>query len=553
MLINSAIRWLSASRLRFAVAVALLLLGLHNARFWQATIAAVWRPTLADSAFVMSLASVLLAVHVAVLFMIPGRRAPAWIAAMLLLVAACSGYFLDHLGVFIDKEMLRNVSETDAVEVAGLVTPGLLAQVALLGVLPALVVMRVQLPAQSLPGAVLSRVAVFANAVLVIAVAAVPVAPHYASFLREHKPLRYLLNPLSTISAATRLLAARFQHDGPVALQDTGGAVIFVDPRTARPLLLFLVIGETARAANFGLGGYERDTTPRLRLRNDLVYVADVETCGTSTAYSLPCMLSPLRRSQFDIDVARRQTNVLDAFVRAGFDVEWRDNNSGCKGLCTRVRFVPFSRAAGGDRCAGELCLDHTMHDALAEQLRRAPRSTLIVFHQAGSHGPAYAERYPRRFERFIPACRSRELDECTLQEIVNAYDNTLLYTDYVLASQIALLESLNDVYDTALLYVSDHGESLGEQGLYLHGAPYFVAPRTQTRVPMVIWTSAQYRAGRGLQLTCLQRTAQKPASHDHVYHTLLGIAGFRNRAYRPDLDLLAPCRHDQDVPSSRR
>jgi lipid A ethanolaminephosphotransferase len=256
----------------------------------------------------------------------------------------------------------------------------------------------------------------------------------------------------------------------------------------------------------------------------------------------VPCLFSHVGRKAFDPDTARWHSNLLDALGRGDVGVEWRENNTGCKHVCDRVQHVDYAGGGQGE-CAGTHCYDGVMVRGLRERLRDSARNTLIVFHQAGSHGPAYAERYPRSFETFTPACHSAELGRCTRAAVVNAYDNTIAYTDHVLAEEIELLKSLAVQFDSLLIYVSDHGESLGENGIYLHAAPYFIAPAEQTHVPLVLWMSDGYLERSKTDLACVRARAAQPASHDDVYHTVLGALGLRSDAYQRDLDLLAGCR----------
>jgi lipid A ethanolaminephosphotransferase len=257
-------------------------------------------------------------------------------------------------------------------------------------------------------------------------------------------------------------------------------------------------------------------------------------------------MFSVLPRAQFDVDEADRYANLLDALVDAGIDVEWRDNNAGCKGVCARVRTISYADRPDARLCPAKHCYDEVMLGGLADRLRELRRDTVFVFHQIGSHGPAYFERYSAAAERFSPACRSNQLQSCTAREIINAYDNTLLSTDAFLAAQIALLQHNAEHIDAALLYVSDHGESLGEQGVFLHGMPYAFAPRTQKEVPMLLWTSSGFRERVGLGLGCMKEHVHEALSHDNLYHTVLGAAEVRNLAYDQRLDVLARCRRGQ-------
>jgi lipid A ethanolaminephosphotransferase len=381
----------------------------------------------------------------------------------------------------------------------------------------------------------------FAGGLTLVAALALGFSGHLASFLREHKPVRFLINPSNVIYGTVHYTLATAEGARPFEYTE-GRVERLAGAQGTKPLLAFLVIGETARAANFQLGGYARPTNPRLRRMDDVVFFGEVHSCGTSTATSVPCMFSHLGRDAFDADAARASSNVLDALLRGGISVEWRENNSGCKHVCDRVPHID-NLTGGEGECTGAHCFDAVMTEGLREQLLGTPRDSLVVLHQQGSHGPAYFERYPSQFEAFAPVCRAADLGRCKRATVINAYDNTIVYTDHVLAQNIALLKSLAAQFDSLLIYVSDHGESLGENGVYLHAAPYFIAPREQTHVPLIVWMSEGYRTRSQTDLACVRARAAQPASHDDLYHTVLGALGLRSGAYRRDLDLLAGCR----------
>jgi lipid A ethanolaminephosphotransferase len=292
---------------------------------------------------------------------------------------------------------------------------------------------------------------------------------------------------------------------------------------------------------NFQLGGYARPTNPELATVPRLYYFDNVQSCGTSTAVSVPCIFSP-RGHEDSVSYAQSHSNLVDALSSAGVNVEWRENNSNSKGVAIRVKTVDFVHDPQAAGCDGDVCNDESMNSGLATQLEGLRSNSVIVFHDLGSHGPAYWRRYPPSFEKFKPVCRTSELWTCSKEALVNTYDNTILYTDHVLAQQIRLLQQLSDVADSLLIYVSDHGESLGEHGLYLHGAPYGLAPAEQTRVPLLIWASDGYRRRFSLDESCIQNELHRPLTHDNIYHTVLGAIGVRNAYYRKRLDLLGSC-----------
>jgi len=309
-----------------------------------------------------------------------------------------------------------------------------------------------------------------------------------------------------------------------------------------RPLLFVLVVGETARAKNFSLNGYARDTNPELARRN-VINFPHATSCGTSTEVSLPCMFSVYGRARYDERQILSHESVLHVLARAGVGVLWRDNQSGCKGVCEGLPQEQLDGASVPGVCAGGQCFDEILLDGMDRVWRDSRGNALVVMHQLGSHGPAYFRRYPPAFARFQPACGTDELRQCPDAEIVNAYDNTILYADHVLGKLIDWLAAAQSTHDTGMLYVSDHGESLGESGLYLHGVPYAIAPAVQTHVPFVAWLSPALQRDSGIDDACMRKRAQQPVSHDNLFHSLLGIFSVETKAYDPSLDIFAGCR----------
>jgi lipid A ethanolaminephosphotransferase len=464
-------------------------------------------------------------------------------ASALFVVAALGSYFANAYGAIMNQEMMRNVLQTDSAEVGGLINFDLLAHVLVLGAIPAVLVWRIALPAAAWRVRLRQRLVFIGSALALCAVALFACSANYAVFFREHKPVRYALSPAAPVVGLAGLLSAHERRDPRTPLIDVSGNVQRTAAPARKPLVLFLVVGETARAANFQLGGYPRPTNPRLQNVPDLVYFDHATSCGTSTAISVPCMFSHLPRARFDVDRADRYTNLLDTLVKADFAVEWRDNNAGCKGVCARVVTVAYPGESDPVHCPNSYCYDEVMLSDLGARLDKLERDSVVIFHAIGSHGPAYAERYPPQFEIFRPACRSNELQRCSKEEIVNAYDNSIAYTDYLLSRQIELLQVNADRLDSVLIYASDHGESLGEQGIYLHGMPYSFAPQVQQEVPMLVWASPGYLERTRLSMACMRDHSHEAVGHDNLYHTVLGALGVRDAIYDPAMDLLARCR----------
>ena len=521
---------------------------LGNLPLWNA----LWNlPEVHGPQAIATLGALVLVVAAATMALLGLLLWPRWLkpaGPVLLAVTAASSYFMASYGIVIDPSMLTNVVQTDTREALDLLAWPLLVTLALGALLPGVwwwrqrlrPVGRVRLLAQQL-GAVLA-------ALLVAAALLWLTFQDVASLMRNHKTLRYMINPFNTVYAVGRVAVGRNAHAGK-PLQPVGTDAQFAGTPAAADTapLIVLVVGETARAANFGLGGYERDTTPRLaqlRAAGDMVYFSQVSSCGTNTQTSVPCMFSPLGRQGY-LDADGPYENLLDVLQRAGLAVLWLDNQSGCKGVCERVPALETRALEHPTLCPDGQCLDEVMLRQLPEALatlepERRARATVVVMHQMGSHGPAYYKRSPATLKRFQPECTSHALQECPMEHIRNAYDNSLRYTDHFLAETVQWLQAQKR--PTALVYVSDHGESLGEKGLYLHGMPYAMAPTEQTHVPMLVWLSKAMQGERSQALDCLRRQAGAQLSHDVLFPTMLDLAGVRTTALQPERNLLAAC-----------
>jgi len=438
------------------------------------------------------------------------------VVSLFILLAAVAGYFADQMGVVIDKDMIRNILETNISEATDLMNLGLILRVLLLGVLPVILIWRWPLQKSGWLHETRYTLQTAAGSIVVILATVLLCSDYYASFFREHKSLRYYINPTLSIYSMVKYVKEATKSSGPIqfALLTSKAETPTNDNHSE---LIILVVGETARADHFSLNGYRRETNPELAKETALISFSNISACGTSTAISVPCMFSQAGHDSFDVELARHTENILDILNKAKVNVLWRDNNSSSKGMANRVTFEDYRSPDINPICDPE-CRDTGMLDGLQNYIDTHEGDILIVLHQMGSHGPAYYKRYPGKFERFKPACHTLELSACTDEEVINAYDNSILYTDYFLSKVIELLKKNTPQYETAMLYVSDHGESLGESGLYLHGMPYMIAPEAQIKVPVITWvgesSDIDYQKTLSLKDT--------PNSHDALFSTLL-------------------------------
>lgn len=522
-----------AETLIFAVAVYFSLFG--NAMFWKAALPDggqwLWRA---------SLFLLITAAHGLLLSVLAWPRIERVVLTMLILLSAAAGHYMSAYGIYIDAGMVRNVLNTDWREAADLAGADMLWP--LLASAPAIaMVWFVRLRPRRWARALLARALMLVAMLALGTAGALMSFPKLSAFVRNEREVRYLVTPANILVSLAKVV----RDDPPGrarALIPIGEDARQLPPAAGRrPRLLVLVVGETARAANWGLNGYRRQTTPALAARSVLNF-PHVAACGSSTEVSLPCMFSAQGRENYDEKEIRSRQSLLHVLQHAGVNTLWRDNQSGCKGVCTGLPYENLQTRDDPELCQARHCLDGILVKDLALAAAPSPGDQVMVLHMLGNHGPTYFARYPGGFKRFTPVCETSDLGKCSQAQIVNAYDNALLYTDHVLASAIDQLAAMPD-RDTALLYVSDHGESLGEHGLYLHGMPYAIAPREQLEVPMVVWFSDGWRQSAQLSDGCLQARTGKHLSHDNLFHTVLGLMNVTASLYRPEKDIFGACR----------
>ena len=530
------------------------------ASFWIATFCnvALWRalarlPDLSGGQAVtvsIALALVIGLVTAGLLSLLAWRWTLKPVITLFCVSAAFGAYFMMAYGIVIDKAMMINTLHTDARETRDLLNWRLLATVLMLAVLPCVLLWRQPIRLHSpMRQAAANLAGLLASGCLLVVVLAL-FFQSVASVMRNDPQVRYLINPLNSFYALGLVAAKPFQRSEsaivPLGEDATLGASYAAQ---AKPPLLLLVLGETGRSGNFAVNGYSRPTTPRLA-GEDIASQRNAWSCGTSTAASVPCMFSNFGREAFESRLAN-QEGLMDVLQHAGLAVLWLDNQSGCKGVCDRIPNANTSQLTVAGLCDSGECVDEIMLHGLDERIaalsaERRAKGVVVVMHQMGSHGPAYFKRSPAAFKKFLPECRNNALQSCTRQEVVNAYDNSIVYTDHLLASSIEWLKSQAPRSAPALLYLADHGESLGENNLYLHGMPYSVAPDVQKRVPWITWLSPAFEQRSRLTTECLKQHLDAPISHDNFFHSVLGLMQVQTSVYQPALDMYAGCRQTQ-------
>tara|TARA_R110002020_G_scaffold50963_14_gene144479 strand:+ start:766 stop:2409 length:1644 start_codon:yes stop_codon:yes gene_type:complete len=510
-----------------------------NPVFWSKTGIAFGEHRTAMIAFSIGICALLTALCVSV--SVKYLTKPLFILAIA--GAAAASWFMTRFGVIIDADMVANAAQTTPAEAGHLMTPGFFRHMLLFAALPALAIAFVRIRHRSFSAKVKWNLAVIMPLLLLALAMAYWQYPAIASTMRNNRIVIKTLNPvLPAISVVKYAIREGRQMDivaQPLDPDARPGALL---SHAEKPVVTIIVAGETARAQDFSLGGYRRKTNPELEKR-DVVYFRNTTSCGTATEVSIPCMFSLLGRADYSREAGLAQENLLDVLSHAGVDVAWWENNTGDKSVASRVALRNFSAENDPRYCVNSECRDQVLVDALGPWLDSVKGNATLVLHQLGSHGPAYYQRYSEEERLFRPDCRTEEFASCTSEEIVNAYDNTIVATDHMLAQIIDMLAARSDRLAASLIYMSDHGESLGEKGLYLHGMPYLFAPGEQTHVPFVMWVSESYSQIFGVTSACLAAEADADVSQDNLFHTVLGLMNVEAAHYRPELDVTADCR----------
>lgn len=466
------------------------------------------------------------------------------IIPMLLILSSAISYNSLFFNVYFDVDMLNNVLQTNFAESSRMLTFSYIAWIICLGIIPSVLYLLVKIEYKIWWKEIGFRF----GSILISALAILAVGnfyyQDYASFFRNNKTLPHLITPSNFIASTVKKIRHDYRNNIPY--QQLG-----LDAQQAKPdnyrHVTVLVVGETTRAQNWGLNGYARQTTPKLAARGEqIINFQQVSSCGTATAVSVPCLFSAASQADYNGIKSAKQDNLLDILQRAGIDIFWLNNNSDCKGVCARVPNKDVLTLNLPEYCRDGECLDNILLPELDNVLKtRQAKDLVVILHTMGSHGPTYYERYTDKEKVFTPTCDTNEINRCSNQELVNTYDNGIVYLDQFLDKIIQRLEK-EETWESALYYVSDHGESLGENGLYLHGAPYSIAPDYQTKVPMIMWFSKEWIKNEPFDLNCVRNNAKNNLhSHDNFFHTVIGMMDMKIplSVYNKESDILAQCK----------
>jgi len=472
---------------------------------------------------------------------------------------------MDTYNLVIDVDMIRSIVQTDISESMDLFSFKLVIYVVLLGILPTLILIKTKINYKSCKSELLQKLKTIAISLIAIILIIVSFSKFYTSFLREHKSLRYYENPLEWINSSVKYVKELTALEEKDALPIETDALIQKVPNERRKVVV-MVVGEALRADHIGLNGYKRNTTPYLAKRNDIINFPNFYSCGTSTAHSVPCMFSILNRQNYNHNKALEIENVMDVLNHTKkVAILWIDNNSSPKGVMDRIgyktcyadylikpqkhkeekaisileRIEKFSNETQEKETYSDQYKDTCLLEKAETFTKDNPdKDILLIFHMKGSHGPQYYKRYPKEFEQFTPVCQTNQLADCTQEEIANAYDNTILYSDYVMSQTIKFLQASQSDNDTALIFMADHGESLGENNIYLHGIPYSIAPDAQKHPAAFMWFGNKFG---DIDIDKIKQKSPNLYSHDNLFSTLLGIFNVQTKVYDKKMDMTKP------------
>lgn len=436
------------------------------------------------------------------------RRIGKFLLVLFFIINAVAVYFINTYGVIIDESMIGNILNTNYEESSSFFSLKLVLYLTLLAIIPGIYILKVKIARVPLKKSLL----LLSIALLFMVAMAFANASNWLWIDKNSKQLGGLAMPWSyTVNTSLFYIHKNQKTKKEILLPD---ATI----KNKEKAVVVLVIGESARKQNFSLYGYERNTNPLLSKTENLFHF-DATSCATYTTAGVKCILE-------HADTGKLYEILPNYLYRNNVEVIWRTTNWGEPPIHIENYHKRESLMA---ECKGEACdYDEVLLTGLKEQILTSKKDKiLVVLHTSTSHGPTYSKKYPPRFERFSPVCNSVELGNCSREELINAYDNTIVYTDYILNNIIENLKKIED-YKSTMIYVSDHGESLGEKNLYMHGIPMSIAPKEQYEIPFIVWVSNDSR----------QLKPNSTLTQNHVFHSVLSFLGIQSPIYNEEMNI---------------
>lgn len=431
-----------------------------------------------------------------------------FLLVLFFIINAIAVYFINTYSVIIDESMIGNIRNTNYEESSSFFSIKLIVYIILLGVIPSFYIIKVKII-----NVTLKKFLTISSLTLLFIIILVFVnASNWLWIDKNSKQLGGLAMPWSYSVNTSLFYIHKYKKNEKEILLPK--AIIKDNQKS----VVVLVIGESARSQNFSLYGYGKNTNPLLSKTPNLFHF-NATSCATYTTAGVKCILEHTNTD----DLYEILPNYL---YRSNVDVIWRTTNWGeppvhIKKYQNRDVLMPD--------CKGEGCMyDEILLTGLKEQILASKKNKiLIILHTSTSHGPTYSKKYPPRFETFKPVCNSVELGKCSQKELINAYDNTIVYTDYILYNIIEDLKQLKEFRST-MIFVSDHGESLGEKNLYMHGVPLSIAPKEQYEIPFIVWVSDNSK----------RLKPNKILSQNHVFHSVLNFLNIQSPVYNEEMNI---------------
>lgn len=430
-----------------------------------------------------------------------GRFIGKIILAITFIIDAGCLYFINTYDVYLDKTMMGNVFNTNSQEATGYYSSTFILYMLVAGLIPCLIIFLSKVDYGKLKK-------FFRNVGIALLIGlgiGFGNMSNWPWIDKNSTVLGSLILPWSYIVNTCRYFnSERANNREEILLPD---ATISNDDKD----VVVLVIGESARRDHFSLYGYERETNPLLAQEENLkVFLA--ESSATYTTAGVKAIL--------DHQPVKKLYEILPNYLyRAGVDVIWRTSNWGQSPL----HIEKYSKLEDGH-------YDIELIDGLAEAITESGKNkVLVVLHTSTSHGPSYNKRYPAEFEKFSPVPQTVEMSTCPQDQLFNAYDNSILFTDYILDSTINILKGLEG-WNSTMIFVSDHGESLGEGNLYMHGVPYSIAPKEQIEIPYIVWTSNAGQEYKDIDM----------ASQYSVFHSVLYKLNVESPVYDEEMNIFS-------------